>query len=172
MTTGDTPSHASFDGFEGFAGVDVEAVCRAALDVLDAHVPMVEAALSATERLIRGIEDGAEPDDLDDARERVSGLVTAARGLAGRIGRGADLALHLLSERPEEVEQQRAAMWRREIRDRIGDLGGLSARLRMSERQLAALGSERLRRSPGLSRKRLDHRGFRRLTRARRRRIA
>lgn len=122
---------------EGVGALDVEAMCLATMDMLDAHLPMIAAALATTERLVHGA--AATAAATDDLREHVGGLVEAGRDVAHRLGRGADMSLHLLAELPGALDPGRALDLRRELLGRVGELGGMSAKLRIAQSHLARL---------------------------------
>lgn len=115
----------------------MEAVCLATADMLDAHMPMIAAAVAATERLVR--EAAETQDATEELREHVAGLVDAGRDVAQRLGRGADMAVHLLTKQSGRLEPGRALQLRRELLARIGHLGEMSAELRIAQAQLARI---------------------------------
>ncbi|MCA0437138.1 MAG: hypothetical protein M9891_03610 [Austwickia sp.] len=131
MSTGATPQ----PGQPG--GPDVEAVCLATMEMLDAHMPMIAAAVATTQRLVKGASDAANASP--ELREHVDGLVASGRDVAQRLGRAADMSLHLLSQGAATLEPELALQLRSALLDRVGDLGGMSAKLRMAQSQLARL---------------------------------
>ena len=122
---------------EGAGAIDVEAMCLAAMDMLDAHLPMIAATLATTERLVEGASSAAAA--TEELRDHVFGLVEAGRDVAHRLGRGADMALHLLAEGPGNLAGGHSTELRRELLDRVAELGGLSAKLPIAQMQLARI---------------------------------